>query len=201
MQHMAITVDQLKYSDEVTFLRDCEVTQIPSGAKTTAPAGTQAIVTQTLGGNVTLSIPTMGLLAQVIGRNVEALQRGTDAVISGEPTKEPNAALAEGPADEKEIWTAMKSCYDPEIPLNIVDLGLIYDVSLTPVENTTSSRVGVKMTLTAMGCGMGPAIAAQVRDKIMQVPGVADAHVDIVWDPPWNQSMISDEGKKRLGLW
>jgi probable FeS assembly SUF system protein SufT len=201
MQHMAITVDQLKYSDEVTFLRDCEITQIPSGTKSTAPAGTQAIVTQTLGGNVTLSIPTLGMLAQVIGRNVEALQRGTDPVTSNEPAPDAAAGQAEGPADEKEIWAAMKSCYDPEIPLNIVDLGLIYDVSLTPVENSTLSKVGVKMTLTAMGCGMGPAIAAQVRDKILQVPGVSEANVDIVWDPPWNQSMISDDGKKRLGLW
>jgi probable FeS assembly SUF system protein SufT len=198
---MAITVDQLKYSDEITFTRDCEVTQIPSGMKTVAPAGTQAIVTQTLGGNVTLSIPTLGVLAQVIGRNVEALQRGTEPIITDQPSGGVSPVAAEGPADEKEIWAAMKSCYDPEIPLNIVDLGLIYDVSLVPVENSTLSRVNVKMTLTAMGCGMGPAIAAQVRDKIQQVPGVAEAQVDIVWDPPWNKDMISDDGKKRLGLW
>ena len=94
----------------------------------------------------------------------------------------------------------MKQCYDPEIPCNVVDLGLIYDVKTTPLP-TSRSRVDVKMTLTAMGCGMGPAIAAQVRDRLMDVPGVEEANVDIVWDPPWNQSMITDDGKKRLGLW
>ncbi len=199
---MAITVDQLKYADEVVFLRDCDIIQIPSGNKTTAPAGTQAIVTQTLGGNVTLSIPTLGMLAQVLGRNVEALQRGTDPVTSGEPapvTTEFNAH--EGPVNEPQLWQVMKTCYDPEIPLNIVDLGLIYDVKITPLDKPHQSRVDVKMTLTAMGCGMGPAIAAQVRDKLLQVPGVVEAQVDIVWDPPWNQNMITEDGKKRLGIW
>jgi metal-sulfur cluster biosynthetic enzyme len=94
----------------------------------------------------------------------------------------------------------MKQCYDPEIPCNVVDLGLIYDVKTTPLPSTRS-RVDVKMTLTAMGCGMGPAIAGQVRDRLLEVPGVEEADVQIVWDPPWNQSMITDDGKKRLGLW
>jgi metal-sulfur cluster biosynthetic enzyme len=94
----------------------------------------------------------------------------------------------------------MKQCYDPEIPCNVVDLGLIYDVKATPLPSSRS-RVDVKMTLTAMGCGMGPAIAAQVRDRLLDVPGVEEANVDIVWDPPWNQTMITDDGKKRLGLW
>jgi metal-sulfur cluster biosynthetic enzyme len=94
----------------------------------------------------------------------------------------------------------MKQCYDPEIPCNVVDLGLIYDVKSTPLPSSRS-RVDVKMTLTAMGCGMGPAIAAQVRDRLLEVAGVEEANVDIVWDPPWNQGMITDDGKKRLGLW
>jgi metal-sulfur cluster biosynthetic enzyme len=94
----------------------------------------------------------------------------------------------------------MKLCYDPEIPCNVVDLGLIYDVKSSPLPSSRS-HVDVKMTLTAMGCGMGPAIAAQVRDRLLEVPGVEEANVDIVWDPPWNQSMITDDGKKRLGLW
>ena len=94
----------------------------------------------------------------------------------------------------------LKTCYDPEIPVNIVDLGLVYDVKLTPMPSS-GSRVDVKMTLTAMGCGMGPAIAAQARDKILTVPGVNEADVQIVWDPPWNQSMITEAGKKRLGIW
>jgi metal-sulfur cluster biosynthetic enzyme len=94
----------------------------------------------------------------------------------------------------------LKTCYDPEIPVNIVDLGLVYDVKLTP-QPSNRSRVDVKMTLTAMGCGMGPAIAAQAKDRLLTVPGVAEADVQIVWDPPWNQSMITEAGKKRLGIW
>jgi len=101
----------------------------------------------------------------------------------------------EGTIDVKEIWEALKTCYDPEIPVNIVDLGLVYDVQIA------EGRVDVKMTLTAMGCGMGPVIAMQAKDKLLTCPGVKDADVQIVWDPPWNQNMMSDEAKKRLGLW
>ena len=101
---------------------------------------------------------------------------------------------------EASVIAAIRSVFDPEIPVNIVDLGLVYDVKLTP-QPSGNSRVDVKMTLTAMGCGMGPAIAAQARDRILTVPGVAEADVQIVWDPPWNQSMVTDAGKKRLGIW
>ena len=116
-------------------------------------------------------------------------------------TRISGAAEKEGPADEKEIWEQLKTCYDPEIPVNIVDLGLVYDVKVSPLPAGNRSRVDVKMTLTAMGCGMGPVIAMQARDKILTVPGVAEADVQIVWDPPWNQNMITDAGKKRLGIW
>lgn len=190
-------IDTLHQSDTIIFGRDCEATQIPSGMRITIPKGTEAYVGQTLGGNVTLQISSLGLV-QVMGRNLDALLK------DGVPVAQPVASTADkeptGPADEKEVWTALKTCYDPEIPLNIVDLGLVYDVKLTPLPST-GSRVDVKMTLTAMGCGMGPAIAAQARDKILELAGVKEASVDVVWDPPWNQSMISDEGKKRLGLW
>src|SRR5258706_13442605 len=191
-------IETLHQSDVVTFGRDCEVTQIPSGVNTTIPKGTEAYVGQTLGGNVTLQISALGLV-QVAIRNLDALLK------DGVPVAQPVASTTtterpSGPADDKEVWTVLKSCYDPEIPLNIVDLGLVYDVKLTPLPSN-NSRVDVKMTLTAMGCGMGPAIAAQARDKLLDVPGVEEADVQIVWDPPWNQSMITDDGKKRLGLW
>ena len=192
-------IQTLQVSDEVQFARDCEATQIPSGMRIVVPKGTTAYVGQTLGGNVTLQVSTLGLV-QITGRNLDALLK------DGVPVAEPSAAAAtaaeelKGPADEKALWEAMKQCYDPEIPCNIVDLGLIYDVKTTPLPSSRS-KVDVKMTLTAMGCGMGPAIAAQVRDRLLEVPGVEEADVQIVWDPPWNQSMISDDGKKRLGLW
>jgi len=191
-------IETLHVSDEVQFGRDCEATQIPSGARIVVPKGTPAYVGQTLGGNVTLQVSTLGLV-QVSGRNLDALLK------DGQPVVAPSASAGaeqkpEGPADEKALWEAMKQCYDPEIPCNVVDLGLIYDVKRTDLPSKRS-RVDVKMTLTAMGCGMGPAIAAQVRDRLLDVPGVEEANVDIVWDPPWNQSMITDDGKKRLGLW
>src|SRR5205085_11161574 len=106
------------------------------------------------------------------------------------------AAEHQGPADEKEVWETLKTCYDPEIPVNIVDLGLVYDVKRIELPSKRN-RVEVKMTLTAMGCGMGPAIAAQAKDRLLTVPGVEEADVQIVWDPPWNQSMITEAGKKR----
>jgi probable FeS assembly SUF system protein SufT len=194
-----ITVDSLRQSDTVVFERDCEATQIPFGNKITVPKGTQAYVGQTLGGNVTLQVPSFGLV-QVMNKDVGALMKdgmpvapagGTPGVVVPEHT---------GPADEKEIWEMLKTCYDPEIPVNIVDLGLVYDAKISPLPSGRS-RVDVKMTLTAMGCGMGPAIAAQARDRLLTVPGVEEADVQIVWDPPWNQSMITEAGKKRLGIW
>ncbi len=97
------------------------------------------------------------------------------------------------------MWEQLKTCYDPEIPVNIVDLGLVYDLRITS-EPDGASRVDVKMTLTAQGCGMGGAIAADARQKLLMLPGVSDADVQIVWDPPWNPQMISAEGKERLGM-
>ena len=195
---MSTGIDSLQVSDEVQFGRDCEATQIPSGVRIVVPKGTPAYVGQTLGGNVTLQISTLGLV-QITGRNLDALLK--DGVpVAPAASSSAGEQKPEGPADEKALWEAMKQCYDPEIPCNVVDLGLIYDVKRTDLPSKRS-RVDVKMTLTAMGCGMGPAIAAQVRDRLLEVPGVEEAAVDIVWDPPWNQSMITDDGKKRLGLW
>jgi probable FeS assembly SUF system protein SufT len=192
--------ENLHPQDRVTFSRDCEVTQIPSGTTMTIGRGVEGIVTQTLGGYVTLHITQQGMLVQVAGHNVDALLKDGQPVAPAAATTTGAAPPAAGPANEKDVWDALKTCYDPEIPLNIVDLGLVYDVKLTPLPSTRS-RVDVKMTLTAVGCGMGPVIAMQARDKLLQLPGVEEADVQIVWDPPWNQSMISEEGKKRLGLW
>ena len=193
---------ELKPSEPVTFGRDCVATQIPSGAKLTIAKGTEAYVGQTLGGNVTLQIPAFGLV-QLLSNQLDALLKDGVPVAApaAAPAATPAAAAAhEGPVDEQEIWKMLKTCYDPEIPVNIVDLGLVYDVKLTPLP-ASGGRVDVKMTLTAMGCGMGPAIANQAREKLLTVPGVKDANVEIVWDPPGNQGMITDEGKKRLGIW
>ena len=192
------TVDSLRQSDTVVFDRDCEATQIPMGNKLTIPKGTEARVGQTLGGNVTLQVPSFGLV-QVMNKDVIALLKDGVPLAPHAGTTE-TASENDEPADEKEVWEMLKTCYDQEIPVNIVDLGLVYDVKMSPVPSG-HNRVDVKMTLTAMGCGMGPAIAAQARDRLLTVPGVEEADVQIVWDPPWNQSMITEAGKKRLGIW
>ena len=191
------TVDALRQSDQVSFARDCEATQIPYGNRITVPKGTLAYVGQTLGGNVTLQVPSFGLV-QVMNKDMDALLKDGVPLVAGSAATA--AVPHDGPADEQEIWEMLKTCYDPEIPVNIVDLGLVYDVKLSALPSNRS-RVDVKMTLTAMGCGMGPAIAAQARDRLLTVPGVEEADVQIVWDPPWNQSMITEAGKKRLGIW
>jgi metal-sulfur cluster biosynthetic enzyme len=102
-------------------------------------------------------------------------------------------------AGEEEIWGVLKTCYDPEIPVNIVDLGLIYSMELKKTDGR-GKRVEVKMTLTAQGCGMGPSIAADARQKILTLPGVQEAQVDVVWEPPWGPQMITPDGRKKLGM-
>lgn len=199
------TTKPLQAYDRVTFAWDCEATQIPSGNPVKIPEGTQAMVTQTLGGNITLQLSNCGGLAQVREKDARALYReGEPKPVRPSQAQEAASvaakAAAAGPVDEKAVWEVLKTCYDPEIPVNIVDLGLVYDLKISPLAEG-GNRVDVKMTLTAMGCGMGPHIARDAQNKLLEIPGVAQAQVDIVWDPPWNQSMISDDGKKRLGLY
>jgi metal-sulfur cluster biosynthetic enzyme len=112
------------------------------------------------------------------------------------------STLSDGAPDPEAIWAQLRQVFDPEIPVNIVDLGLVYSMDVAPIadQQPTAYRVNVAMTLTAPGCGMGPAIAEDAKNKILLVPGVADADVRITWEPPWNQQMISEEGKMKLGL-
>ena len=174
---------------EVTFTRDCEAIQIPSGEKMQMTKGTTVVITQSLGGSYTIA--TDRGLARITEANADALGL--------EKTEQPPAGGTPGEVDEKAVWDQLKTCYDPEIPVNIVDLGLVYDCTITP-QPEAGAKVNVKMTLTAPGCGMGPTICAEAKSKIISLPGVADADVDLVWDPPWNQEMISEVGKMQLGL-
>ena len=174
---------------EISLTRDCDAIQIPSGHPIILPEGMNVIITQSLGGTYTVATP--GGLARIELKDGDAL--GLDALRSDEETKK-----HEGPAEEA-VWSQLKSVFDPEIPVNVVDLGLIYDCRVERKESGGNS-VLVRMTLTAPGCGMGPAIAADARQKILAIEGVDDAEVELVWDPPWNQSMISEEGRMKLGL-
>jgi len=178
--------------EEIQIRRDCEAVQIPQGNRVTIPSGTPATVTQSLGGSYTLQVPSLGGLFRVAGRDADALgiQAGTA------PAGDEGEA---GPVSDDTIWAVLRHVFDPEIPVNIVDLGLVYDMRIEPLPDGLS-RVEVKMTLTAPGCGMGQTIAMDAKDRIESLPGIAEADVQVVWDPPWNPHMISPEGRAKLGM-
>jgi probable FeS assembly SUF system protein SufT len=173
---------------EITLSRDCDAVQIPSGHPIVLPAGMEVVITQSLGGTFTVATP--GGLARIDLKDADAL--GLD------PAKGIEKVKVEGSKQEA-VWNQLKLVFDPEIPVNVVDLGLIYDCDVRTQENGTNT-VLVKMTLTAPGCGMGPTIAADARSKILALEGIDEADVEIVWDPAWNQSMISEAGKMKLGI-
>ncbi|MDQ8196767.1 iron-sulfur cluster assembly protein [Pelagicoccus enzymogenes] len=175
---------------ETVLTRDCSATAIPAGDAVTLGKGTQVFIAQTLGGNVT--VRTDRGLFRIASFDVDALE----GVELGEADA---AGVDSGESLEDQVWGALRQCFDPEIPINIVDLGLIYDLRIEDAEGGQSS-VFVKMTLTAQGCGMGPVIAEDARTRIQQLDQVAEATVDIVWDPVWNPQMISEEGRKILGI-
>jgi probable FeS assembly SUF system protein SufT len=178
---------------ERTLSREVVATQIPSGDKQTLPANSRVFIHQTLGGSYT--VQTDFGLFRIDGKDGDALGEQAASNTVAAPT------LADGAPDPEAIWTQLRHVFDPEIPVNIVDLGLVYSMDVEKIsEPLLGYRINVAMTLTAPGCGMGPAIAEDAKSKILLVPGVTDADVRITWEPPWNQQMISEEGKMKLGL-
>jgi len=179
--------------EEVELSRDCEAVQIPQGTKVTVPKGTPAVITQALGDTYTLQLPTMGGLFRVADKDADAIGKKSKGL--------PAAAAAggNGTVTEEMVWEELRQVYDPEIPINVVDLGLIYDLRVEP-HPSGGSTVQIQMTLTAQGCGMGPAIARDAQSRIEVLPGVTEADVQVVWDPPWTPEMISPEGKKKMGI-
>ena len=178
--------------DSLTLSRDCEAIQIPSGHKTVLLKGAVVAITQALGGTYTVIPRNGGGMFSIASKDADAL-----GIATVDAPAAPSAGS--GPVEEKQIWDTLKTCYDPEIPVNIVDLGLIYDLKLSPLPNG-GQRADVKMTLTAPGCGMGTFIAADARSKILQLSGIREADVQVVWDPPWHQGMITAEGRQKLGM-
>ena len=174
-----------------TLIEDVQATVIPAGDVVTLPKGTEVFIAQSLGGNVT--VRTDRGLFRIARENASAIGGYTPA--AGDGGGEPSVKEF----SEQAVWDALRTCFDPEIPVNIVDLGLVYDLA---VEKTPSGAhdVQVKMTLTAPGCGMGPVIAEDARAKIARLPTVESARVHIVWDPQWTPQMISETGRKVLGI-
>jgi probable FeS assembly SUF system protein SufT len=177
-------------NEAVTLERDVKATIIPAGDELLLRKGTSGFITQSLGGSFTVYIE--GNLFRIAGADADALGK--------EP--EPPPDVPENPTDadiENVIWDQLRTCYDPEIPVNIVDLGLIYACNVTPLGNGQRA-VNVDMTLTAPGCGMGEILVQDAQEKIAVIPTVADVRVQLVFDPPWNQSMMSDEARLQTGL-
>jgi probable FeS assembly SUF system protein SufT len=175
-----------------TLIRDVEASIVPVGTKVTLQKGEQAYVTQSLGGSYTVVVN--GNMFRIDGKDADAIglevQANPTTTTSGPVTQEQL---------EKQVWDSLKTCYDPEIPVTVVDLGLIYDCHLTPIGGN-NFKADVKMTLTAPGCGMGPVLAQDVQNKLLSLEPIDEANVELVWDPPWNQGMMTEAAKLQLGL-
>src|ERR1041385_1310204 len=179
--------------EAVSLSRDVDASVIPVGTKVTLAQGETAYITQSLGGAYTVVVN--GNMFRVEGKDADAL---------GREVLQKESAAGHVPRNleqvESEAWAQMKSCYDPEIPVNIVDLGLIYDCHVTPLPEANRYQVDIKMTLTAPGCGMGPVLQQDVSNKLLSIEEVDEANVELVWDPPWNQGMMTEAAKLQLGL-
>ena len=181
-------------NDEIILKRNCDAVLIPAGTKVTLQAGEPVIITQALGGSFTVIIN--GNMARIEARDADALgQAPAQATAASEAPAAANGAKVE----EEQVLAQLRTCYDPEIPVNIVDLGLIYDLQIVPLAEG-GSRVEIKMTLTAPGCGMGPVLQQDVESKVSGIPGVKETAVFLVWDPPWNRDMLTEAAKLQLGL-
>ena len=177
-------------SEPVKFERDCAVVMVPQGEHVTLPAGSVGYITQALGGSFTVFVE--GNLFRIAGNDADAI---------GKEAPEPLALPDNATDDDVEVmaWQQMRTCFDPEIPFNIVDLGLVYSCDIER-EPDGRRRITVRMTLTAPGCGMGDILVQDVRDKLERIPTVSEADVDLVFDPPWNQSMMSEAARLETGM-
>ena len=181
----------MRINEAITLIRDCNAILIPAGDPITLKAGSTVVVTQALGGNCTVYIN--GNLARVEGRDFDAL--------GFEPVEETAKTSASGgTVDEAMVWDQLRTCYDPEIPINIVDLGLIYGCTLVPLPEG-GRRVEIAMTLTAPGCGIGPILVEEVKSKIGALPGVGEVNVELVFDPPWSYDRMSEAARLETGMY
>lgn len=177
-------------SEPVKFERDCAAVLVPQGDKVTLPAGSVGYITQALGGSFTVFVE--GNLFRIAGEDADALGKDPPIALQLEDNADDDAV-------EVLVWKQLRTCFDPEIPINVVELGLVYDCDIERLEDG-SRKVNIKMTLTAPACGMGDILVEDVRTKVERVPTVSEADVDLVFDPPWNQSMMSDAARLETGM-
>lgn len=177
-------------SESILLSRDVQATLIPQGEPVTLEAHTKVTITHRLGGNFTV-LCQYGMF-RISGKDADALGEAVEqTAVADKPLGKPT---------QDQLWEQLKKVFDPEIPVNIVDLGLVYSLEIEEPE-AGRYHIAVAMTLTAPGCGMGPSIAADAEEQLLAVlPEGSSAHVELVWDPPWNQEMISEDGRMELGL-
>ena len=176
--------------EQITVIRDTTAIQIPDGNRVPLPAGTDVVITQALGGSYTV-MTQFGQMLRVDPKDSDALGKDVPDEVATE--------TPEGETLDEKIWSRMKQCYDPEIPVNIVDLGLVYDCQIAEQEHG-GHRVQVKMTLTAPGCGMGDVLAQDVKTRIEDLPEIEEADIELVFDPAWNMEMMTEAARLQLGL-
>jgi probable FeS assembly SUF system protein SufT len=181
-------------NDPVALTRDCDALLIPSGDPIHLEEGTVVYLTQGLGGSYTVYVD--GNLARIAGRDADALglEPPPEPTVAAQTTSAGDDAL-----DEALIWEQLRTCYDPEIPINIVDLGLIYDCQIIPLA-IGGHQVDIKMTLTAPGCGMGVVLVEDIKEKLAHVPGVSEVDVALVFDPPWSYERMSEAARLETGM-
>jgi probable FeS assembly SUF system protein SufT len=177
--------------EPITLQRDCPVVEIPSGVHGLLPRGSRVTLMQSLGGSYTVS-SDHGCMYRVDAADLDALGLSTPAAAVSSPA-------AEGLFSEKLVWDQLRTVFDPEIPVNIVDLGLIYACEVTPL-GEGKRKIDVKMSMTAPGCGMGNVLKADVESKLSRLPTVGEVHVEVVFDPPWNPGRMSEAAKLQLGF-
>lgn len=184
----------MKSYEPVLMKRDCEAVLIPSGEKIVLKKESMVHITQALGGSYTVMTET-GYLARIDGQDADAIGQEKPSLQNPSTAPEKNQSI------EKSVYDQLKTCFDPEIPVNIVDLGLIYECHIDPIQAYPDSfSVDIKMTLTAPGCGMGDWLKLDVENKVASLPAVRAVHVQLVWDPPWDQTKMTDAAKLHLGM-
>ena len=173
----------------IILTRSCDAIMIPSGERIALPAGSTVWLTQAIGSGYTV-LTDRGYSVRIDGRDGDVL--GLAKIEDGAPSMVAGSV-------EDQVWRQLRCCFDPEIPVNIVELGLVYDCRVEAL-SSAGHRAMVRFTLTAQGCGMGQFIKEDIRKKLLALPEIREADVDLVWDPPWNQSMISVSARQQLGI-
>ena len=167
--------------------RDVDVTEIPSGRTGRMAAGAPVRILQTLGGSYTIA-NLWGQMFRIDAKDADALGLSPADSVAAAPTE----------FSESLVWDQLKTVYDPEIPVNIVDLGLVYECRITPAED--AHNIDIKMSMTAPGCGMGDVIRRDIENRLAKLPGVKEVHVEVVFDPPWNPGLMTEAARLQLGL-